>query len=585
MSDMQDPQLDPIDGGPIAVNDPKICLVVPKSSFIVTGNCLEAVGNFNSTVSWDGTQLALTMTNTSPANNGGYITGIALNLPQDVTLTSCSTTKASFVALLPNGGPYADPPNGSFNYGYAIGGNWLGKGNPKAGIAVGDSVDFSFTFSGATSLTELDMLGLNTATKNDDLDVRFRGFVDGTSDKCLGVTDTIPHSSLDSSISGNVLTNDIPSVDDPVLQVISFDYDNFSNFADIATNPTGTDLIHGNFVEVTTALDGILAVYSDGFWTYSHELSPGLNIEDDFGYTISDSEGRTSSAKQLICASDGIIIMEPILLDLNGDGVSLNLSSSVSFDANDDGIKDQMLGWVNPNDGILVYDPNGTENVINADQISFTSYLPGAKSDLEGLKAFDLNHDGILDSQDSAFNHFGVWIDSNQNGQVDSGEFQTLSQANIQSIALESDNHFQQIKNNHINGESYYALNDGTTHALADAALAYVPSEVAFSMYSENPLSFENLSQLVADVESVAPATISLKGVASDLAHLHASSYGGGHIQGILDAALHANYDNLHKSSAPLSQAAQVAPDHLVVLAMNPIEQMMVQPVVHEFHA
>ena len=52
---------------------------------------------------------------------------------------------------------------------------------------------------------------------------------------------------------------------------------------------------------------------------------------------------------------------------------------------------------VSAGDAFLVLD-KGTDKVIDRfDEISFTGYLPGARTDLEGLAAFDSNGDGKTD--------------------------------------------------------------------------------------------------------------------------------------------------------------------------------------------
>jgi hypothetical protein len=58
-------------------------------------------------------------------------------------------------------------------------------------------------------------------------------------------------------------------------------------------------------------------------------------------------------------------------------------------------------------------------------------------SDLSGLQqTFDSNHDFVFNARNAQFNQFGLWQDVNQNGVVDAGEFHTLAQIGIASLAL-----------------------------------------------------------------------------------------------------------------------------------------------------
>jgi len=82
------------------------------------------------------------------------------------------------------------------------------------------------------------------------------------------------------------------------------------------------------------------------------------------------------------------------------------------------------------------YDRNQDGVVSNSRELSFVDDKPGAKSDLDGLSAFDSNRDGLFSSADADFADFRVWKDANGNGQSDQGELMTLADAGIASITL-----------------------------------------------------------------------------------------------------------------------------------------------------
>ena len=80
---------------------------------------------------------------------------------------------------------------------------------------------------------------------------------------------------------------------------------------------------------------------------------------------------------------------KPIVLDLDGDGVELvALEDSTAFyDINGDGYRERMA-WASADDGFLAYDKDGDGLISAHDELSFVSYVEGAQTDLEGLRAF-----------------------------------------------------------------------------------------------------------------------------------------------------------------------------------------------------
>ena len=167
-----------------------------------------------------------------------------------------------------------------------------------------------------------------------------------------------------------------------------------------------------------------------------------------------------------------------MVLDLKGKGINLVSlqKSTASYDVQGNGHR-VPVGWVSADDGILAYDQNGDGIINKKDEISFVNYTAGAKSDLAGLASFDTNHDGILSSKDLEWNKFGAWIDTNQNGTSDSGEFVSLTSLGIKSINLSSTapTVAQQLQanGNQITGISSFTRTDGSTGLVGDVGLQY----------------------------------------------------------------------------------------------------------------
>lgn len=161
---------------------------------ITSGDSNEGLGAFSGTISYDEAlgSLSILLENTSPVDNGGYITGFLFNIDGDATPTLNPDPQNNFDGVSnENGAPY-----GTFESGAALNGNFLGGGNPNAGIGVGDSATFDFDVTGtdAGSLLASNFLGESSSQGDNSASflVRFRGFDDEGSDKVTGVAAPSP---------------------------------------------------------------------------------------------------------------------------------------------------------------------------------------------------------------------------------------------------------------------------------------------------------------------------------------------------------------------------------------------------------
>jgi Ca2+-binding RTX toxin-like protein len=126
----------------------------------------------------------------------------------------------------------------------------------------------------------------------------------------------------------------------------------------------------------------------------------------------------------------------PIALDLDGDGLDLSTvdGSSVVVRTAQGGLS--KLAWVGPTDGFLAVDRDGDGAINKLSEISFVQDKLGATSDLEGLRTWDSNGDGVLDKADRDFSKILLFVDANQNGRSTAKELRTLEQAGIKAINL-----------------------------------------------------------------------------------------------------------------------------------------------------
>jgi hypothetical protein len=133
--------------------------------------------SFSGTVTYDlaaAYELSIALTNTTAAGIGGFLTGLAFDLPGAASIGAYTSTHPG-MTLASN---LSTSPFGSREWGVAVGGDWLGGGNPSGGVAAGANGSWSFDLTGGPD--HLSFSDLN-------LVARFRGLNDGGSDKVPAV--------------------------------------------------------------------------------------------------------------------------------------------------------------------------------------------------------------------------------------------------------------------------------------------------------------------------------------------------------------------------------------------------------------
>jgi Ca2+-binding RTX toxin-like protein len=207
----------------------------------------------------------------------------------------------------------------------------------------------------------------------------------------------------------------------------------------------------------------------------------------------------------------------PVGIDLDGDSkISINGvdSSSALFDMDGDG-KRNAVAWISANDGLLAYDKNNDGIIKDQDEISFLSYLSGAQTDLEGLRAFDSNANGLLDAGDAHWGLFRVWQDANQDGASAAGELVTLTAAGITSIALTSDNNTRREGDAVVFGATQVGHSNGTASVAWDMALGYSP--VSIGTAADGSLTVQIVPGLTLQ-QAVGPQGVVMNIVSEDMA-------------------------------------------------------------------
>jgi hypothetical protein len=171
-------------------------------------------------------------------------------------------------------------------------------------------------------------------------------------------------------------------------------------------------------------------------------------------------------------ATGALKLGTPIVLDLDGNGVSTrSISQGTTFDLFATG-KEVNTGWVSSNDGLLVLDRSGDGTINDGSELfgSATTMGDGSKATdgYAALRELDGNADGVIDSNDKAFADLKVWVDANSDGNTDGGELKSLASLGIASISTQAHAELSKDNGNLIGLTSSYQTVDGATHAAAD---------------------------------------------------------------------------------------------------------------------
>jgi hypothetical protein len=178
--------------------------------------------------------------------------------------------------------------------------------------------------------------------------------------------------------------------------------------------------------------------------------------------TRTDPSGRTPD-------DPGFVGAQPVLLDLDGNGVTITeLSKSNVYLDGGDG-KEHRTAWACSGDGVLFFDAGGDGKITEKREFVFTEWSQGSTSDFEALReAFDANGDGKLTSADAQWGSFKVMV-TNPDGTVTA---KTLAELGITAIDLRADaTRIELPDGSVITGQSSFIRN-GIARTAADTTLA-----------------------------------------------------------------------------------------------------------------
>ncbi|WP_174769670.1 calcium-binding protein [Paraburkholderia bonniea] len=161
-------------------------------------------------------------------------------------------------------------------------------------------------------------------------------------------------------------------------------------------------------------------------------------------------------------------MIDPLILDLNGDGIHTTGvdQSSAHFDFAGEGSRTHT-GWITTGDGFLVLDRNNNGAIDTGAELfsNFTKLANGmlAANGFDALREYDSNKDGVIDRHDAIWSSLKIWRDGNSDGMTQQGELLTLDQSGIVEIRLSKDGTIRTLENgNMVRGKgSFIQIVDG----------------------------------------------------------------------------------------------------------------------------
>lgn len=279
--------------------------------------------------------------------------------------------------------------------------------------------------------------------------------------------------------------NQFEWVDSPVRmsgRIIAYDPDGAQVSVAIVSGPQHGHAYAGEYALIDRYLaysplipyDQMRHVTDPSSWQYTSHLGDPYNGQDSFTIRITDSQGAFTdvvvSATHKGTNSQGGFT--PIVLDLNGNGTELLAAdnSQVRADVNHDGQTEQ-IGWAANSDGVRGFDADG-DGKISVEETRLTNFVPGARTDLDALTAFDSKQDGKITRDDAAWSQFKLVQDANGDGNFTAAEHKTLDEAGIASIGLKRQGEAHLEHGNMVFGTIEITHADGSKSEAADVMFA-----------------------------------------------------------------------------------------------------------------
>lgn len=126
---------------------------------------------------------------------------------------------------------------------------------------------------------------------------------------------------------------------------------------------------------------------------------------------------------------------DPLVIDLDGDGLELlPVHRGVNFDFYGTG-RTQAVSWVQADDGLLALDRNGNGTIDDGTEL-FGNVDLAYGDGFAQLAELDTNLDGAVTAADDQFAQIVVWRDLDADGETDAGELSTLADHGVESLPV-----------------------------------------------------------------------------------------------------------------------------------------------------
>ncbi|CAH0244973.1 Bifunctional hemolysin/adenylate cyclase [Pseudomonas sp. Bi70] len=207
-------------------------------------------------------------------------------------------------------------------------------------------------------------------------------------------------------------------------------------------------------------------------------------------------------------AIDFVPRVDPLALDLDGDGVeTIPSNSGVVFDFNGDGLK-TGTGWVKGDDGFLVFDRDANGTIGNGGELFGVDTLKTngqkATDGFDALRDLDSNVDGVFDAQDVEFANVRIWQDSNQDGISQTHELKSLADHDIVAINLDSTSTNQNSNGNLISAVGTFVRRDGSESSvngnLSQAANLDLVSNPFYRRFTDR-IALDSFTEALPDMQ------------------------------------------------------------------------------------
>ena len=241
-----------------------------------------------------------------------------------------------------------------------------------------------------------------------------------------------------------------------VYKNLSFIYDKSGTITHINT---------GESITINWTTNGDFGIY---FIPLEEDDDDGGSGDDDGG---GDDGGENDGGHPPLGGGD-IGVADPLVLDTDKDGQITNISledSTSYFDITGDG-KKEVVGWIAPNDGILVYDKNKNGKIDGIDEVFGNEGISGFE---ELGNIVDSNYDNKIDRRDELYSRLKIWHDLNGDGQTQEGELKTLKEDGVKSISLDVMQTNIDVNGNILTEAGRYITSDGSRELVADIQLQY----------------------------------------------------------------------------------------------------------------